>query len=97
MAFGLEFRDLYRREGLLKLDGLFLEQLRAASGDGAGTLAAQLIAARENPSALSAKQHSELIIELAPYLEDFLGTLFGIKRNSANCRRGIRTWRRCFP
>ncbi len=37
------------------------------------------MSARENPASLSPKQNSELIIELAPYLEDFLGHLFGIE------------------
>ncbi len=73
LPFGLAFEDLYRREGLIKLDALFLEQLPAS-------LSQRLRAARENLSTLTAKQQSELIIELAPYLEDFLGHLFGIER-----------------
>ena len=35
--------------------------------------------ARQQPEALNGKQNSELIIELAPYLEDFIGHLFGIE------------------
>ncbi len=82
LPFGLALEDLYRREGLVKLDGFFLEQLRAsaAEGDeGDASLHARLLEARENPASLTAKQQSELIIELAPYLEDFLGQLFGIE------------------
>ena len=75
LPFGLQFGDLYAREGLVKLDGFFLAQLEAAMP----SLHARLLAARENPASLAPKQHSELIIEGAPYLEDFVGQLFGIE------------------
>ncbi|MES1258179.1 MAG: pyridine nucleotide-disulfide oxidoreductase, partial [Acidobacteriota bacterium] len=71
---GVSFADLYDREGLARLDSVFLEHLREASP----AIHGQLLAARENPSALTLKQGSELIIEVAPYLDDFLGHLFGI-------------------
>jgi len=75
LPFGLTFDDLYRRDGLFRLDGIFLQQLEAAAPD----LHARLLSARENPAALNPKRHSELIIEIAPYLEDFIGYLFGIE------------------
>ena len=75
LAFGLGFDDLYRREGLLRLDSAFLEQLLEKSPD----LHAQLEAARRDPAALASKQESELIVELAPHVEDFVGQLFGIE------------------
>ncbi|MGA8028447.1 MAG: FAD-dependent oxidoreductase, partial [Bryobacteraceae bacterium] len=71
----LTFEDLYEREGMVKLDGIFLGELKAT----AHSLHARLLATREDPTSLDAKQQSELIIELAPYLEDFLGHLFGIE------------------
>jgi NADPH-dependent glutamate synthase beta subunit-like oxidoreductase/NAD(P)H-flavin reductase len=74
LRFGLGFEDLYQREGLLKLDGIFLTYLK----DGAAALHEKLLAARENPPAAHTKAGSELIIELAPYVEDFIGELFGI-------------------
>ncbi len=80
LPFGLVFEDLYRREGLVKLDSLFLEQLR----ESAPALHTRLLAARENPTAHAGKAQSELIIELAPYLEDFLGHLFGIETELRN-------------
>jgi len=76
LPFGLSFEDLYRRDGLLKLDGLFLEQLEEA----APSLHNRLLSARENPPAVHTKDGSELILELAPYLEDFVGQLFGIDK-----------------
>jgi NADPH-dependent glutamate synthase beta subunit-like oxidoreductase/NAD(P)H-flavin reductase len=75
LAFGLDFADLYQREGLVKLDAIFLDQLK----ESAPSLHAQLVEARQQPAALDRKQSSELIIELAPYLEDFIGQLFGIE------------------
>jgi NADPH-dependent glutamate synthase beta subunit-like oxidoreductase/NAD(P)H-flavin reductase len=74
-SFGLTFQDLYSREGILKLDGIFLDSLHKASPD----LHARLLAARENPPAAHDLKGSELIIAAAPYVEDFLGELFGIE------------------
>jgi NADPH-dependent glutamate synthase beta subunit-like oxidoreductase/NAD(P)H-flavin reductase len=75
LPFGLAFEHLYQHEGLLKIDSIFLEQLLETSP----ALHERLLAARGNPDSLAAKQQSELIIELAPYLEDFIGQLFGIQ------------------
>src|SRR6476620_9032288 len=74
LAFGLTFQDLYERQGLLKLDGLFLDELRQAAPE----LSERLLKAREEPPAPHNKTGSELIIELAPYVDDFVGKLFGI-------------------
>jgi hypothetical protein len=74
LKFGFAFPDLYRRDGLERLDATFLEQLLERSPE----LHARLLAARRDPAALPRKQASELIVELAPYLEDFIGELFGI-------------------
>ncbi len=74
LAFGFAFEDLYSREGLVRLDAAFCHSLQAAD---AGLLR-QLLEARKDPSALARKQQSELMISLAPHLEDFIGELFGI-------------------
>jgi NADPH-dependent glutamate synthase beta subunit-like oxidoreductase/NAD(P)H-flavin reductase len=74
LAFGFTFEDLYRRESLARLDSEFLRQLARANAD----LHSRLLAARQNPEGLERKQHSELLIELSPYVEDFLGELFRI-------------------
>ena len=37
-----------------------------------------MLDARANPGALARKQQSDLIVELAPHVEDFIGELFGI-------------------
>ena len=58
----------------MRLDTRFLAHLEGASPD----LHHRLLAARREPSAHGDKAGSELIIELAPHLEDFIGDLFGI-------------------
>jgi hypothetical protein len=58
LRFGLSFEDLYRQEGLARLDQTFLEQLQSANPG----LAQQLLDARANTSALARKQQSDLIV-----------------------------------
>ncbi|MFN0163432.1 MAG: hypothetical protein ACKVQQ_19565, partial [Burkholderiales bacterium] len=74
LAFDLEFSDLYRRAGLERVDRAFLEALHATDSG----LAARLVASRAAPDTLERKAESELLIELAPHVDDFIGTLFGI-------------------
>ena len=76
LSFGLQFDDLYTSEGLAKVDAAFQRFLE--SGDAA--LLPQLQAARIDPKALARKAESELILAIAPHLEDFLGDLFQIQK-----------------
>ncbi len=71
---GLDFADLWSRDGLVRLGAAFVPHL--AAGDAA--LHARLVTARRDPAALERKDESDLIVDLAPHLEDFLGDLFGI-------------------
>jgi NADPH-dependent glutamate synthase beta subunit-like oxidoreductase/NAD(P)H-flavin reductase len=75
LAFGLKFPDLYARDGLLRLDAAFLDSLAKADS----ALHTQLTQARANADALAVKQESELLIALAPHVEDFIAELFGIR------------------
>jgi NADPH-dependent glutamate synthase beta subunit-like oxidoreductase/NAD(P)H-flavin reductase len=70
----LSFADLYDREGLVRLDQAFVTYL--AETDLA--LHDRLAAARSDPDAIGDHAHSNLLVELAPHLEDFIGALFGI-------------------
>jgi NADPH-dependent glutamate synthase beta subunit-like oxidoreductase/NAD(P)H-flavin reductase len=76
LAFGLDFAALYTRDGALALDARFVEALRASDA----ALADRLRAARHGDAALDRKAASDLLIALAPHLEDFLAKLFGIER-----------------
>jgi NADPH-dependent glutamate synthase beta subunit-like oxidoreductase/NAD(P)H-flavin reductase len=74
LGFGLRFEDLYHRDGLVRLDACFVDALEARHPD----LRGRLMAARAAPDAIAGKPESDLIIELAPELEDFVAELFGI-------------------
>src|SRR5260370_41127668 len=70
----LAFPYLQDRDGLIRLDRAFVAHL--ASADTA--LHDRLMTGRAEPDALDHKAESDLLVDLAPYLEDFLGDLFGI-------------------
>ena len=76
LGFGMVFADLYRRDGLVRLDQAFLDFLH--TGD--PVLRVRLDQARANPDSLDRKEESALLIEVAPWMEDFIGTLFGIEK-----------------
>jgi NADPH-dependent glutamate synthase beta subunit-like oxidoreductase/NAD(P)H-flavin reductase len=75
LDFGFGFADLYDRNALSRLDGVFLDELRAADT----ALADRLLAARAMPDTLADKDESELLIALGPHLEGFLAKLFRIE------------------
>ena len=74
LKWGLSFEDLYAREGLLRLDAVFLEHLKASDV----LLFNRLMEARATEPSREAQ--SDLIVDLAPYVEDFVAELFDIER-----------------
>ena len=74
LAFDCSFADLYQRDGLTKIDAAFLAEV-AASDMGLWT---RVTTARNAPAALDAKTESQLLLDLAPHVDDFTGKLFGI-------------------
>jgi hypothetical protein len=59
------------------------------------TLHDRLMAARADTAALDRKAESDLIVDLAPHVEDFLGSACSASsRKSATCRRDTTNWRR---
>ena len=62
LGFGLRFADLYRRDGLVRLDGAFVDALKTRRAD----LHNRLMAARAAPDEVAGKAESELVVELAP-------------------------------
>jgi NADPH-dependent glutamate synthase beta subunit-like oxidoreductase/NAD(P)H-flavin reductase len=76
---GLEFSDLYHREGLLRLDALFLERLARAQAP----LHERLARGRADPGSLGPLEESRLLLALAPHLEGFIAWLFGIEAEVA--------------
>jgi NADPH-dependent glutamate synthase beta subunit-like oxidoreductase/NAD(P)H-flavin reductase len=73
LRYDLAFEDLYSRAGLQRVDAAFLKYLAGGDDD----LAQRLSAAREAPP--MRKEESELLIALAPHVEDFVAQLFGIE------------------
>lgn len=74
LAHGLHFEQLYQRDGLSALDTTFLQWL---DGGDAG-LGARLRCARAAPADIDAATEAALLIELSPWVDDFIGELFGI-------------------
>ncbi len=79
LAFGFQFNDLYDRDALARLDGIFLEHLKAADVE----LFNLLMAGRANPEGVERKKYAELLVALAPHVEDFIAELFGIQSSVA--------------
>ncbi|MBS0424461.1 MAG: FAD-dependent oxidoreductase [Proteobacteria bacterium] len=73
--FNFTIADFYRRSSLVKLDQVFLDFLR--TGDEA--LYKKLEQARAHPDDLLPKDESALLIDIAPWLEDFIARLFNIE------------------
>ena len=82
LGYGFRFRDLYRLDGLQRIDRAFIEQLR----DQQPALAGQLLQARAQPLALTRQSEAELLLALGPALEGFIGQLFGISEAIADLR-----------
>jgi NADPH-dependent glutamate synthase beta subunit-like oxidoreductase/NAD(P)H-flavin reductase len=79
LCHGLSFEDLYDRDGLVRLDGMFLDALGAADPE----LRGKMEAGRAEPESLAPLDESDLILAVAPHLERFIGTLFGIEAELA--------------
>src|SRR5262245_18389281 len=84
LGFGLRFEELYCRDGLVRLDACFVDVLRARNGD----LDNRLMTARAAPDGVAGKAESDLIVELAPELDDFVPELFGITDEAVGARPG---------
>lgn len=68
----LSYADLHNREGLLRLDQLFMEHCaRQRTG-----VEQRLLAFQSSPDRLDQQRYSELIIEVSPHIETFLLHLF---------------------
>jgi NADPH-dependent glutamate synthase beta subunit-like oxidoreductase/NAD(P)H-flavin reductase len=74
LGMGFSFEQLYTVDGTAAIDQAFIKHL--AESDVA--LHNRLTVARADPSSLDAKSQSELMVDAAPHVEDFIGQLFGI-------------------
>ncbi|MEW5727475.1 MAG: FAD-dependent oxidoreductase [Pseudomonadota bacterium] len=76
LGFGIDFPELYDRAGLERLDAAFLASLERPLRD-------ELLAARADPAEA---EEAELIVRLAPALDDFVAALFNIRAELAASR-----------
>jgi len=74
-GFNMSFDELYDPHGLRRLDAIFLEFL----GQADPALTQQLTAARQDPESIGGKDESQLLMEVAVHLDDFLAQLFSIE------------------
>ncbi len=72
---GFSFAELFQHQGLYRLDEKFLHELKAINA----SLYADLMAYRDDSREFSAIEVSELLLAVAPILEDFLIELFNIQ------------------
>src|SRR5215813_5353974 len=75
LGFGFDFPDLYSTAGLSRLYDAFCAWLSHTDS----ALASRLAAARADPQRLSRLDESELLVAVAPHVEDWLAQLFGIE------------------
>ena len=75
LAFGLEFRDLYELAGLERLDAEFVRWLSEADAE----LQRKFLAARADPPALTYLEEANVLMAVAPHLDRFTASLFGIE------------------
>ena len=74
LGMGFSFKQLYTVDGTTAIDQAFIKHF--AETDIA--LHNRLAVGRADPSSLDAKSLSDLIVDAAPHVEDFIGQLFGI-------------------
>jgi len=87
LGFGLEFTQLYSRDGLAELDRVFTDWVSRADV----ALANRLLAARAAPDTIELIAESTLLIDLGGLLERFLGEVFDIAAPLAALRATSRS------
>ena len=94
LAHGLAFADLYSVDGAATHRRAVRRRICEAAD---AALAARLAAARAAPDALARKDESELLIALAPHLEDFVARCSASSAKCGRSRRGTTSSRRFTP
>ena len=85
LACGLAFRELYCRDGLIRLDRAFAASLKERDTE----LFNRLVAGRRTPQSLGRQAHSDLLVALGPPVEDFVADLFAVADELADHRARI--------
>ncbi len=82
LAFGLDFTDLSKPQGLKKLDEIFLNFL----SDHDCLIYQKLLSLRSNPDEVNNNCYSEFLLEISPIFDDFLAKLFNIEKEIVELR-----------
>ena len=82
LPFGLTFDDLYARDGLVKLQQEFEKYLREKNSE----IAAKFFDLKTS-EAKTAAQKSQILIDVARVLEDFIAELFDIKKENSDLKK----------
>ena len=78
LGFGIDFAGLYARAGLEQVDAAFLAELALSDTGLWARLEQARRTAQDGAARLDPKLESQLLLDLAPHTDDFLGKLFGI-------------------
>ena len=83
LGFGLEFEELYTREGLIRLDQQFLDYLQQRDLK----LFNDLMQLRKDKESLDSKDTSNVLIDIAVILDEFIAELFAIQTETETLRK----------
>lgn len=83
LSFGFTFEDLYKQEGLLKLNIEFEKFLKERNFE----IHKLFNDLKNNPKEFSKKEESYILIETARVLEDFLANLFSIEQENSELQK----------
>lgn len=81
----VSYHDSFQPKGLARLDDAFLSHLNAVDN----ALLEGLQVLRNHPEALSAKEHSALLLTIAPHLESFVSDMFAINAETEKAASAI--------
>ncbi len=74
LSFGLQFSDLYEREGIARIDALFVDFVKQKDVE----LYNRFLEARAKSEEIDTKDEGNLMIDLGVYIDDFISEMFGI-------------------
>jgi len=84
LKFGFIFQDLNSLSGLQKLDGIFLQWIQEQDYELAVKLKDYRLIGSEHIDSIS---HSEFLLQLAPFVDDFIAELFNIEKEALGLKK----------
>ena len=84
LKFGFIFQDLNSLSGLQKLDGIFLQWIQEQDYELAVKLTDYRLIGSEHIDSIS---HSEFLLQLAPFVDDFITELFNIEKEALGLKK----------